>query len=146
MFCKKCGTQLPDGAASCPRCGQAVHGEQLNNQAQPNNQTQTNNQMPPNNQVQPILENLRKRFTTPQLMGMCASVVMFLSMFLSFVSAGAPGYKQSVALQEIASEMDQSFLFILALGLMAAAGILYFLDKVGLAGAILSVVALVQEF
>lgn len=24
MFCKKCGTQLPDGATTCPECGAAV--------------------------------------------------------------------------------------------------------------------------
>ena len=26
MFCKKCGMQLPEGAAVCPGCGEAVSG------------------------------------------------------------------------------------------------------------------------
>ena len=33
-FCTKCGTQIPDGAAVCPSCGQAQAGAQQTYQPQ----------------------------------------------------------------------------------------------------------------
>ena len=47
MFCEKCGTQIPEGAVSCPTCGSAVTPPQPQAEAQAQYQQPQYQQAPP---------------------------------------------------------------------------------------------------
>ncbi len=110
MFCKQCGTSLPEGARVCPNCGMAVGTAQA---PQPTSSHPSGNypaSTVPTEPVQPAqLPTVNKEFILKNIntiLAVIAVILMFLPMFAINGKELGYGNKLSVSGFEIAKGLD----------------------------------------
>ena len=85
MFCKKCGSQIPDNSAFCPECGAAVSAAQ----AEPEAAEQPSN-APEAPAAKPAMD--KKRLTGIIAVGAAALVVIII--LVAILAGGGKGWKK----------------------------------------------------
>lgn len=93
MFCQQCGTQIPEGALSCPACGSAVsqaqYGQAGYNQAPPQYGQPQYQQAPPQyGQVPPQNPNMYRDLDTAKTLGVVSIVMAFFFPLVCWICGG----------------------------------------------------------
>lgn len=126
MFCRNCGTKMDDSALFCPNCGtEVIHEKNLQEysevdytpqQTYPENDYALVQDHPENSYANAQTYNapvqrMSSGISIGKYLGIAAAFVAFVSMFLTFASVEALGFRQTADFHEWMVESDVGWFF-----------------------------------
>lgn len=120
MFCKNCGSNVPEGQNVCPSCGTVLTPPPAAPAASPASSAPSF-QLPGGLDAQKILTFVKPAGKTPNFISLGGAAVAFISMFLPFVKVTVFGVSKSLSLWG-ASAWILTFLFAAIGGYFAFIG------------------------